>query len=347
MEVKVSVSHSIPLIRSGAIAPMRRWLSERGRDSIELLKLADLAWVPEDDPFLPIPLRNAVFLLAEIAKAEGPDAPHRIVNGRSALEIGLIGAMALQGPTVGEGLFNVAKGMPLHCTHEIFTIESGSDGLHVGEGWAINLGDQAVQHVVQQYVLAIVDTICGVAAGTSPCVSRVSMVPHPEQGFAHLRQWLGERVFDCGTRTLEIFVEKSIAELPIPEPVRQEAEGDVRAKLRPLRRSNTLSGDLETIVISMLPRTRPTVDRLAFAAGMSGRSLRRRLFEEGTSFARIVEHARVQIAISRLKSGARSSLKDLADELGYADQATLTRAVRRWTGKTPRELSRAETPRPH
>ena len=81
----------------------------------------------------------------------------------------------------------------------------------------------------------------------------------------------------------------------------------------------------------MVPRTKPSVDAVAAAAGMSGRTFKRRLNKEGTSFTDLVGGTRAGIAMARLQEPAPPLLRDLAAELGYANQETLTRAVRRWT----------------
>ena len=83
---------------------------------------------------------------------------------------------------------------------------------------------------------------------------------------------------------------------------------------------------------------KPSVDAIAASAGMSSRTFRRRLSDEGQTFSNIVECTRAEIALRRLQEPAAPIMRDLALELGYASQATLTRAMRRWTGNSPREI---------
>lgn len=332
------MASSIPLIRAAAIAPMRRWLEEAGRDAESFLAEADLDWVPPDDPLLPIPLRGAVDLLVLIARAEGPDAPHRIVNGRGGFEIGLIGEEAFRGETVRDGLHRVARAMPLHCTHEIFVVTDHADGLHVSDGWVTSMKSDEALHFVQQYVAALVQMICSVAAGSHMCLKRVALVPHPDTGLAHLRPWLDDRVFANDARTLDVALDNAVADLPFPASARQEADRAALAVPEVLRQGRTLSADVTTLLSAMLPFKRPSIARVAAAASTSVRTLRRRLHDEGSSFTTLLEQARANIALSRLEGDDPPLLKDLAAQLGYADQATLSRAVRRWTGKTPRDL---------
>lgn len=332
------MSGSIPLIRSAAIAPMLRWLSERGRDPAPLMVAAGLGWFCEGDPFVPIPLRGAVRLLVEIARLEGPDAPYRIVDGRGGYEIGLIGAAALQGPTVRTGLRRISRTMPDHCTHELFTVSDANGGIRVSDGWAMNLGTDEVVHVVQQYVAGLVDMICGVAGGARPSVSRVSMVPHPEVGLSHLHHWLGDLVCASRDRSLEVMVDKEVADRPIPAHIRIAADISTRLDWPRMKQGTIFSEDVVILIKSMLPRTKPTVDDVAAAAGSSARTVRRRLHEEGQNFSDLVESTRARIAVDRLTGEDPPTLRTLSKELAYANQATLTRAVRRWTGMTPRAI---------
>jgi len=325
------------MIRVAVIAPMLRWLGELGRDPAPFLDRADLAWVPSDDPLCPIPLRAGIRLLVEIARAEGPDVPHRVVDGRSGLEIGLIGAAAFSGATLIDGLQRAALAMPLHCTHEIFTVRQGVDAVHVRDGWAMDLGDAEAKHLVQQYVAALIDMVCQTIAAPRPCLARVAMVRHPEAGLDHLRSWLGERLSESSTGLLDIEVAGDVANIPIPAALR-EAAAQSGQQARPLREGPTLSDDVLTLVTAMLACTPPTLDRVADAAGLSARTLRRRLREEGQCFSGLVEQARARVALRRLREEPNLAMSTIAREIGYADQATLSRAVRRWIGRTPRDV---------
>lgn len=329
---------SISLIRAAAIAPMRRWLSENGYPLEPFLEAAGLSWVPEDDPYLPVPLRGVVTFLAEISRGTSLDAPYRMARGRGGYEIGLIGAAALCGPTVREGFQRLARSMPIHCTHEMFVVLEEDDGLHIRDGWALDIGDTEVLHFVQQYVAALVDMICSVAFGASSCMERVEIVPHPEAGLVHLRPWLGEKVQVAKDRALDVVVSEEVAAKQFPDAVQREALLQIAPDESPLRRGNLLSEDVATLVSSMLPWISPTLDLVAASAGVSDRTLRRHLRQEGTSLKEIVERTRLQIAIDRLQQEPETPLGDISAELGYSDQSTLTRLIKRSTGKTPSQI---------
>jgi AraC-like DNA-binding protein len=317
---------------------MRRWLQETGRDPAPLLADSDLAWVPADDPVLPIPLLNAAALLRAIARVDGPDAPHRIVGEGRAFELGMIGAQAFRGATLREGFHVVAKYMHLHCTHEFITVTDGRGALLIGEGWGVTVGDEEVLHLVQQYVAAVVSEICGLIAGSELCITRVGMVPHPDAGFTHLRPWLGDRVYSNDHRRLDLEIPDVVADRPLPAELRKRFADVEQPDVPLLLEGASLADTVRALVVSMLPEEPPTIDRIVRAAGLSRRTFQRRLSDEGVVFSDLVEQARAQIALGRLSEAVRPSLKDLAAELGYSGQATLTRSVKRWTGVVPSEF---------
>src|SRR5262249_19790801 len=79
------------------------------------------------------------------------------------------------------------------------------------------------------------------------------------------------------------------------------------------------------------PHDMPTVAR---ALGLSARSLRRRLAEEGTSFREVVDAAMGTVA-KRLVSEKDRPIEAAAYALGFSHPSAFHRAFKRWTGATP------------
>ena len=111
------------------------------------------------------------------------------------------------------------------------------------------------------------------------------------------------------------------------------------AGLKPLHGTDGIAPAARDIIAAMLEGGQPTVERLAFAAGMSLRSLQRRLAAEGTSYSGLLEMVRREQALRRIAAGD-ASLGAVSANLGFARQSALTRAVRRWTGRPPSALRR-------
>lgn len=75
------------------------------------------------------------------------------------------------------------------------------------------------------------------------------------------------------------------------------------------------------------------IEDLATALGMGVRSLQRALKDEGTSWAQLVDTMRRDALAALLQQGL--SLELAAQQLGYHDASSISRAARRWFGMTP------------
>jgi AraC-like DNA-binding protein len=102
-------------------------------------------------------------------------------------------------------------------------------------------------------------------------------------------------------------------------------------------RSITL--DVETVLIEMLPLGEPDQPVVARQLGLSVRSLQRRLADEGHTWKQLLEATRHKLALHYLR-GTTHSIVDIACLLGYSDSANFTRACRRWEGRTPSAIRR-------
>ncbi|MEU9342688.1 AraC family transcriptional regulator [Streptomyces sp. NPDC048278] len=86
--------------------------------------------------------------------------------------------------------------------------------------------------------------------------------------------------------------------------------------------------------------TVPTrIETVAGWLHMHPRTLQRRLAREGTSFQSIVDDVR-RTAAHRLLTGTDMPFSQVASLIELAGQAALTRAVRRWFGRTPTQVRR-------
>jgi AraC-like DNA-binding protein len=76
------------------------------------------------------------------------------------------------------------------------------------------------------------------------------------------------------------------------------------------------------------------METVARALGVSARSLRRRLAEEGTSFREVVDAALGALA-KRLVSDQDGPIEAAAYAMGFSHPSAFHRAFKRWTGATP------------
>ena len=85
------------------------------------------------------------------------------------------------------------------------------------------------------------------------------------------------------------------------------------------------------------------VEAVAKQLGLTGRSLQRRLKDEGTSFQVVREDVRRQLAHRYLDDGL--AIAEISFLLGFSEPSAFFRAFKRWTGLTPVE-SRAQRREP-
>jgi AraC-like DNA-binding protein len=116
-----------------------------------------------------------------------------------------------------------------------------------------------------------------------------------------------------------------------------QAERNLAALVTPHR----LSARVRTAVLDGQDGTRPTMTAMARRLGLSERSLRRRLHEEGVTYAEVVEAALAEVA-RRLLEDPQATIQDVADRLGFSEASAFHRAFKRWTGRTPRQFRSGE-----
>ena len=93
-------------------------------------------------------------------------------------------------------------------------------------------------------------------------------------------------------------------------------------------------------VILETPSGLPPLATVARRLHLTPRTLHRRLVAEGTSFRRLVDELRRDLAVEHLRSG-RMTLQEIAFAVGYTDMANFRRAFRRWEGVPPSAARRA------
>jgi AraC-like DNA-binding protein len=78
----------------------------------------------------------------------------------------------------------------------------------------------------------------------------------------------------------------------------------------------------------------PSFEELTGLLNMSARTLRRRLEKEGTSYQRIKDNARRDVAITLL-SRDRLTVSEVAEQVGFSDPSAFHRSFKKWTGQSP------------
>jgi AraC-like DNA-binding protein len=82
-----------------------------------------------------------------------------------------------------------------------------------------------------------------------------------------------------------------------------------------------------------------TINQVAELAGVSVRTLQRKLAAEGRIYSELVDEIRAERAVDLLKN-TDVSLVEIAKEVGYSTPSNFARAFERSTGQSPTEFRR-------
>lgn len=97
------------------------------------------------------------------------------------------------------------------------------------------------------------------------------------------------------------------------------------------------TGKVRQLLTRILHKGDPRREQVAEMLCVSERTLQRRLSEEGTSFAELVDAVRRERA-ERMLARGYLSVTEMACELGFSDPSNFYRACKRWFGLSPSSL---------
>lgn len=252
-----------------------------------------------------------------------------------------IGLAALSTENFGAAITQMARYKRLTCPEEVRQKLDGQE-------WSIEfqwlLAEEPEPPVLIEAAFAWVLSIARHGTGTRLSPVRVEFV----QPRAHVKTI--ERHFGCpvvcsASRNAIVF-RASDAQRPF---VTRNAE--LLAMLAPqfeeeLKRENADDKFVDRVRVAVqqkLTGRRPGIDDIADSLHISSRTLQRRLQDEGSSFQRVLDEARHQLARHYLNN-SYLELNEAAYLLGYEDGNSFVRAFRTWEGVPParwREQQRA------
>lgn len=104
--------------------------------------------------------------------------------------------------------------------------------------------------------------------------------------------------------------------------------------IEPLAASLSITHRIREILGGDFREEMPSFEELTGLLNMSARTLRRRLEKEGTSYQRIKDNARRDVAISMLSEDGMT-VSEVAEQVGFSDPSAFHRSFKKWTGQSP------------
>jgi len=322
-----------------AILPLLEDLERKGLDLGAILARAGIGRTAFDDPSTRLPKRQFQALWQAAVEATGdPALALRVAARARPNALGVIGYLASASES-RRNAFELVRGLtPLLWENVDCELEAEGDALflrcHAG-------GHPAARRFTLEYAVGLAVAMSRVLgfAQAEPLEARFAYAP-PEYA-AEYGRILGVPVrFEAG-ETGVLFPRTMMESLnPTADAaLRRLLERHAAEQLARIPTGAHFAQRVRACIRSMLSVDSLTADTVAARLSMSGRTLRRRLQDEGTTYQALVDQVRAELAAHYLEK-ERRTIDEVGFLLGFSDQSAFTKAFRRWTGKTPAELVR-------
>jgi len=160
--------------------------------------------------------------------------------------------------------------------------------------------------------------------------------PPSAETCAFYRALFGEEV-TFGAPADMLVIDAALVTRPLPNAnpaLVQLLTGRLNARLGAYEAGSSMRMLVISGLHKQIRKGKPSLEETAKLLGMSGRTLRRRLMEEGLSYSELLAAARKEAAEVYIHE-EKMTLSDIAGLLGYGDQTAFMRAFKGWFGVSP------------
>ncbi len=319
-----------------AVAPaLLRWCAQRGVDAALIAHRGGLdpADADRDEASVTASGLATMFAIAAELMAE----PHVALRFPAELPFRRYDAGALAArvaATPRDVLCAIARFAPLVFPRLAATVVDAPGELRFHA--RIDGAPRALGHHVDEYVLAFALGHCR-RGGTLITPRRVWLASaRPPTDLGPLLRAAGTDEVELGAEDTGFALADADGALALPsfDPMLvAAAEQLANAALATTPRSGALAAAVAAKIEAALPGE-VTAESVAGALKMSGRTLQRRLEDEGVRFSVVLDEVRERAAKKRLENPTLP-LAEIAYQVGFSDLATFSRAFKRWTGVPP------------
>ena len=327
---------SIPSATGGIARLACARLGQMGKNPAVILSKAGLTPEVARDPAIRLEVRTQIKLL-ELAAQELQDEllGFHLACSFDLREIGLVYYVMASSEQLADALRNAERYSQINNegVRLRFSMQDGTAAIALDY---LNVDRHADRHQIEFWLVTLV-RICRQVTNGRLAPSRLKTKHFRNETPAEFRAFFGVDI-EFGADADEICFPRPIALLSVVgrdeylnDLLRRYAEEALA--LRPRERI-TVRSKAEDILPTLLPHGRAMASEVARRLGMSSRSMSRKLAEEGTSFAEILDQLRAALA-KRYLVDKTLPICEIAWLLGYREVSSLTHAFKRWTGMTP------------
>jgi AraC-like DNA-binding protein len=250
-------------------------------------------------------------------------------------DLGLWGYAAVSAPTLGSAISTLVELFPLHQQSSSMRIKKATDGL-VHLEYRIETPEIIERRQDAELSLGMFLNVVRECLGPSWAPEEVHFEhPQPEAWREHERAFSAPVFFSQPTNALVFKPDICGRSMPARDPRLLSA---MRMCLERLSQRKDLrlsvADRIRDAVRSRLPEGPPALEDIAHDLRLSSGMLTRELNREGVNFKDLVDTTRRDLALSYLRQ-RQLPLSEIALLLGYSELSAFSRAVRRWTGRSP------------
>jgi AraC-like DNA-binding protein len=328
-------SYMTALIRASSLNGYRELVRTLGGDPENYLQQFGISAALIDDEFGLYPLRSFVNLLEVTAEdLECPDFGLRLSAVHGGQHLGPLGIIGANSTTVGEAMQEILENLDFHCPAVMARLDTRICPGKPTLTWDFSLPDashrtqideSAVGNIYQEFrILAQGDFV-------------------PEMVLFRHSATKPLNVYRRFFRT-QVFFQQEVNGVVIKPEVLNRKLAHVNPQLHKLalafvreaihRQKPDLVGQVRLLITRLLQTRRFGIGDVAKCLGVHERTLQRKLKTSNASFDDILDAVRETRAAELLRH-SEVSMAHIATLLGYAEQASLSRACLRWFGANP------------
>jgi AraC-like DNA-binding protein len=317
------------------------WLEHAREEGISIDTIRDQVGLDAGtlaDPDARIRWRVVEQLLEELVPRTDGLMPFRYVTNVRRGQLGMVGFVVRHSPTLDEALERMRRFWRIN--NQLVRIEIDRGDTVTFHGRFLVPVAATMQRFSSQlftgHVVSFARRVCG--RDWDPVEVRLPFAAPPEAD-AYREHFRGPVTFDAERSAVVLRPEDVARPVAGADPVlAAELTRYAEMLLAKLPEVGAASSRVRRLLIEMMPDDEPRVETVARAMALSSRSLQRQLRTEGTSFSKLLDDVRHQLALQHLDQGR--TVEEVTFVLGFSHTAAFQRAFKRWAGMSPRQYKK-------
>ena len=328
-----------PIVLSAAASGVVEFIERYRGDIDSIFGHAGLAPDMTDSPTLKLQLSSFCSLFEQASRFTGQDNFGLwFGNQFDPRDLGLWGYAAISAPTLGSALENLVDLFDYHQESSLLRLRRDDDGLMRLE-YRIEAPDIVERRQDAELSLGMFYNVIRECCGPGWAPEEVHFEhPRPQGWHEHERAFSAPIYFSQPGNAL--LFRPDILDRPMPgrDPrmmtmMQSCLEGLGRRSQGPV----SLVDEVRTAIRVKLPDGYPALEQVADSLRLSTGAIQRELSLRGLAYKDLVEVTRRDLAFMYLRQ-RHLPLSEIAFLLGYSELSAFSRAVRRWSGASPRAL---------